>query len=125
VTEVDESAYLDTLETAPVAPRTQRSIDAQKVREQRETREYKEFKTRFRATCAREKRPCHLCNGDIDYSLRYPHPLSFSMDHLIPVKERPELLMDRNNVAASHLDENIGRGTDEPSLDTGLPSETW
>lgn len=28
---------------------------------------------------------CHLCGGAIDLTLRYPHPMSYEVDHLVPV----------------------------------------
>lgn len=40
---------------------------------------------RHRAVIRRGKPPCSLCGGDIDYSLRYPHPMSFVVDHIIPL----------------------------------------
>lgn len=67
----------------------------------------------------------HNCGGDIDYALKYPHPFSWSLDHAVTVKERPDLLMDRENFRHSHHDCNQIRGTDEPSIDIGKPTESW
>ena len=121
----DEYTYLDTMETAPAIPRTQAAISAAEVRELRNGTIFKKLKGDFRATCAREKTPCWLCNDDIDYKLDYPHPLSWSLDHAITVKERPDLLSDPLNFRSSHHDCNQRRGTDDPVLDLGTPSETW
>ncbi len=128
----DAMDFLDTPETAPVVPRTQRSIDAEKVRELRNSPVFKKLKDSFRAECARQRNldgsvgaPCWLCNGDINYKLQYPHPYSWSLDHAVTVKENPNLLMDRENFRASHLDCNIARGTDDPPIDIGKPSEMW
>lgn len=67
----------------------------------------------------------HNCGQDIDYRLQYGHPQAFELDHVIPVKERPDLLMDRENFAPSHHDCNQIRGTDAPPLQLGEPSEEW
>lgn len=67
----------------------------------------------------------HNCNSDIDYKLAYPHPYSWSLDHAITVKERPDLLLDPLNFRHSHHDCNQQRGTDDPKLDIGEPSEVW
>ena len=40
---------------------------------------------RHRQAIARKKPPCALCGKAIDYSLRYPDPMSFVVDHIIPV----------------------------------------
>lgn len=40
---------------------------------------------RHRAAIRRLRPPCALCHHDIDYSLRSPHPMSFVVDHIIPL----------------------------------------
>ena len=42
--------------------------------------------TRYRAQVRAQRQPCALCGGDIDYTLRTPHPDSFEIDHVIPLK---------------------------------------
>ena len=122
----------DTPESAPPVPRTAASINASKIRSLRESPQYKARKKDFRDECARFRspegvvgKPCWLCGNAIDYKLAYPHPLSWSVDHILTAKERPDLLMDVSNWAASHLDCNIRRGSDAPVLDIGQPSEVW
>ena len=121
----DDDIYFDTPESAPSLPNTQRTVDAKKAREMRDSPQFKALRDRFREECARNNAPCHLCGSDINYQLRYPHPFSWSADHLITVKENPALLMDRNNLRASHFDCNINRGTDAVSCDIGIGSEIW
>lgn len=53
---------------------------------------------------------CHLCGETIDQTLRFPHPKSFSVDHILPRSLNPELAMDRANLAASHLGCNSSKG---------------
>ena len=38
-----------------------------------------------RAAIRRGRPACALCGEDIDYALRSPHPMSFEVDHIIPL----------------------------------------
>lgn len=40
---------------------------------------------RDRRAIARTKPPCGICEGEIDYSLVSPDPMSFEVDHIIPL----------------------------------------
>lgn len=121
----------DTPETAPPTPKTEASISSNRARELRESPQFKKLKREFRAEGARGDAqhpkgfPCWLCGNDIDYSLRHPNPLAWSLDHAKTVKHHPELIMDRLNFRHSHLDCNVKRGTDAPTSDLGIPSEDW
>ena len=124
--------YEDTPESAPSRPRGAATISAQRANDIRKSPAFKKLKVEFRASCSRKRfsdgstgEPCWLCGTTIDYRLAYPHPYSFSLDHAVTVKERPELAMDPLNFRASHLDCNIARGTDDPKIDIGTPSEVW
>lgn len=73
--------------------------------------------------------PCHLCGWPINLQLRYPHPLSWSCDHVIP---RSTLSPDdpRNwhidNARAAHFRCNTARGAKplpanaHPALNTSI-----
>ena len=69
--------------------------------------------------------PCWLCGQPIDYRLRFPHPRSWSLDHVIPVKENPALMLNSSNFRSAHLDCNNHRQSDAPAIDLGTPSEIW
>lgn len=45
--------------------------------------------------------PCAICGRPIDYSLRYPHPMSFEVDHKDPCA-RGGALYDRGNLQPAH-----------------------
>jgi 5-methylcytosine-specific restriction endonuclease McrA len=55
---------------------------------------------RDRRALAREKPPCHICGGEIDYELKYPHLDSFVVDHVIPIARGGLDVIE--NKAASH-----------------------
>lgn len=48
---------------------------------------------------------CHLCNTKIDPALKFPHPMSASIDHLIPLAQHGT--HEPANVASAHLRCNI------------------
>jgi 5-methylcytosine-specific restriction endonuclease McrA len=53
--------------------------------------------------------PCWICRKPIDYSLQWPHPRSFSADHVIEL-DRGGDLTDPANLRPSCLRCNIRRG---------------
>lgn len=122
--------YDDTLETEPAV--RSRMVASAEIKRIRSSHEYKAATARFRLICKHHRNEdgtvgarCWLEGDPIDYRLQYPHPLSFSTDHAIPVQDRPDLMLDSNNFRPSHLDCNRRRGTDEPAIDLGEPSEVW
>lgn len=48
---------------------------------------------------------CHICDELIDYNLQWPNPLSFSIDHIIPISKGGE--DTPYNVSSSHLKCNM------------------
>lgn len=58
---------------------------------------------------------CCLCGGTIDHRLKYPDPMMFSADHILPVITHPELRLDYRNLQPSHLRCNLRKG-DRPQI---------
>ena len=56
----------------------------------------------------RDRWCCSLCLQPIDQSLSYPHPLSASIDHVVPVIHGGT--HERSNLAAAHLQCNLRKG---------------
>ena len=68
---------------------------------------------------------CHICGEKIDYSLQpSTAPLSWEPDHIVPWVKAPELELDLNNIAASHMRCNRQRG-DGSNNPIGQRSRIW
>lgn len=55
---------------------------------------------RDRARVAKSKPDCYLCGDPIDYALKTPDPLSYELDHVIPIDKGG--IDHISNKAASH-----------------------
>ena len=51
--------------------------------------------------CRERGGPCAICWHDIDYSLQSPDPMSFEVDHIVPVSKGGDLF-DPMNLQPSH-----------------------
>jgi 5-methylcytosine-specific restriction endonuclease McrA len=69
--------------------------------------------------------PCFNCGQPIDYTLQWPHPDSFSVDHRLSRLKHIELAEDPANLVASHLRCNQVKGDREEPLSLGNRSEDW
>ena len=59
------------------------------------------LRKKHRAMIARSKPACHICGQPIDYTLRYPEPMCFVVDHVVPLKRGgPDTLANKR--AAHH-----------------------
>lgn len=69
---------------------------------------------------------CHICGERIDYSIPPSSaPLSWEPDHIVPYGRAPELELDLNNIAASHMRCNRQRGNGYHDGDIGKRSRIW
>lgn len=63
---------------------------------------------RDRATIKRQRPPCYLCGEPIDYTLAWPDPWCFTVDHIVPLDAGgPDTL---TNKAAAHWTHNRAKG---------------
>ena len=58
----------------------------------------------------RTENVCAGCGKPIDKTLKWPDPMSFSVDHIEPVSLHPHLALERSNLQAMHLSCNSSKG---------------
>ncbi|MFI7607656.1 HNH endonuclease [Micromonospora sp. NPDC049366] len=66
------------------------------------------IRRRIRETLARGRPPCHLCGEPIDYDLPHTDPMSFELDHVVPLARGGADHI--SNAAASHKACNRTKG---------------
>jgi hypothetical protein len=127
--DLGDVGFDDTPETDATIKWVRRPVNTRTIRS---THEYKTGRDQYRERCAVQRNPdgstgapCIICTEPISYSLVYPHPLSWSLEHTVSVQDHPELLMDRNGWGSAHFSCNSMKGPDELPPDTGIPSEDW
>lgn len=70
--------------------------------------------------------PCCRCGQAIDYTLVWPDPWCFTVDHYPhPLSLRPDLAEDPSNLRPAHLRCNQAAGNTAPRPTLGDTSEPW
>lgn len=80
---------------------------------------------RLRDIVKAQRRPCCICLQPIDYTLRYPDPQSFSVEHLKPQATHPHLAEQLANLDAAHLRCNTARRKQDTTPRLGQRSRYW
>ena len=90
------------------------------------TRRFEQERKRFLAECRASHRVCWLCGMPIDYAAK-PNTSddSFNLDHLYPVRKRPDLQDDPAGFRPSHTSCNNLRGNRDPAAPLGNLSRQW
>jgi 5-methylcytosine-specific restriction endonuclease McrA len=71
-------------------------------------------RNRHRRVIGRSRPPCHLCGEEIDYEAHWLDPLSFTIDHIIPLAMGG--LDELENIAAAHRKCNRSKGDGRQKL---------
>jgi len=87
----------------------------------RGTRRYRQLRANLRL----QRRPCCICHQPIDYTLDYPDPDSFSVEHVHDWATHPHLREDPTNLDAAHLRCNTTQGRHRPRPGIGATSRDW
>jgi 5-methylcytosine-specific restriction endonuclease McrA len=81
---------------------------------------------RLKAEVRAKRGPCCRCWQVIDYTLAWPDPSSFSVDHYPhPMSTHPHLAEDPANLAPAHLHCNQSAGDRGATPTLGTTSEAW
>lgn len=81
---------------------------------------------RLKAEVRSRRKPCCRCGQAIDYTLPYPDPDSFSVDHFPhPLSTHPHLAEDLGNLASAHLRCNTAAGAAGARPGLGTTSTDW
>lgn len=73
-------------------------------------RTYQNKRAALRRQARKNDLPCTICGHKIDYDLAWPHPMSFSADHVQPISKGGRLYGDLTPV---HMACNSRRGNRE------------
>jgi 5-methylcytosine-specific restriction endonuclease McrA len=80
---------------------------------------------RIKGNLRAARKPCYICGQPIDYTLRAPHPGSFTVEHINPRSTHPHLAEDPANCAAAHWGCNSSKGNGPPKPHLGSTSREW
>jgi 5-methylcytosine-specific restriction endonuclease McrA len=69
--------------------------------------------------------PCWICGHPINPRLDTRHRLSFTLDHVLPVSKRPDLLLDRANARPAHRACNSSKGNRTAARPQQRASRRW
>lgn len=87
----------------------------------RSTRNFRRLSANLRS----QRRACCLCGQPIDYTLEYPDPGSFTVQHILSRSTHPHLAEDPGNLDAAHkrCNEHAGNSNEPPGL--GDADDQW
>ena len=82
-----------------------------------------------RRTIAHRKPPCGICGDDIDYSLRYPDPACYVVDHIHPRAKGGSDELDNKQAAHNRCNrlksDKVGDEPKQPAARTFVTSRQW
>lgn len=87
----------------------------------RSTASYRNARKQLKAA----RQLCYHCGQPIDWAKPWPHPDSFSADHLLSRRDHIDLADDPANLVTSHLRCNQSKGAGEAKLGLGNRSEEF
>lgn len=73
----------------------------------------------------RDATVCALCGKLLDKTLKFPHPMSASADHIESWATAPQLRFDPSNGQATHLVCNQRKGSAAAAEQIPAPSREW
>jgi 5-methylcytosine-specific restriction endonuclease McrA len=83
---------------------------------------------RWRKLCEQvksEEAYCWICKQYINPYCEPRSPMSYSVDHILPIQYYPELALERGNVHAAHLRCNVIRSNTRWTRQDDVNSRNW
>lgn len=80
---------------------------------------------RDRAAIKRGRPPCGICEQDIDYSLPYLDPMSYVVDHILPLARGGADALDNKQAAHRSCNQTKAAKVPEFNIRTFVTSRTW
>ena len=83
---------------------------------------------RHRKAIRRTRPPCGVCGEPIDYTLRYPDPMSYTVDHVVPLAKGGSDELDNKQAAHRKCNRDKSDTLDyepEPAARTFVTARTW
>lgn len=81
------------------------------------------LRDRHRRTIARDEPPCHICGSEINYRANHLDPLSFTIDHIVPLNRGGPDTLD--NLGAAHRACNRGKSDKVAAGVNYITERTW
>lgn len=89
------------------------------------------IRDKHRRAIARDKPPCGICGVEIDYALRYPDPMCFVVDHVIPINKGGDDVLENKQAAHNtcnrlkwdHVEGDVEGG--EPAAREFVTARIW
>lgn len=104
-----DERYPDQRYAFPVDPEAKRKRDLAKAKRRRAAQRRADAQNVDRTTVGeRDGWRCGVCHRKVDCTLTYPHPMSQSLDHVVPLTEGG--LHTYANTRITHLSCNLSRG---------------
>lgn len=66
------------------------------------------IRDKHRRIIAKDKPPCGICGGEIDYNAPQYHPLEFTVDHIVPVALGGADVLENKQAAHRHCNRQAG-----------------
>ncbi|WP_457149575.1 HNH endonuclease [Mycobacteroides abscessus] len=80
---------------------------------------------RHRRTIARGKPPCHICGTEIDYDADHLDPMSFTVDHIVPVSKGGADTLENKAAAHRRCNRIKSDRTDDMPRRTYVTTRKW
>lgn len=91
----------------------------------RSHRRHRQARALYRMHAATINEVCRLCGQPIDYRLRHPDPMAWTLEHIVPLSEGGPLLDTANYASAHRRCQDKQGGRIARNIANATPSRRW